>query len=169
MLLRNWNCIAWLCKDEGGKGAGLGVRVLVFRRDHRLCNRPTTFFVSLQNIEIEFDLISVWIRKYLMAWRGVGQWLRNIGNLLVKKRMGGLAMITFDYGGGGCKKCQNIVYVICERPHIMHIIYIIACTQSPVDELCPSLDSSPLSIQATKIFLQQFGAQWFTNNILSKF
>ena len=47
---------------------------------------------------------------------GAGFLVCNIGDLLVKKR-GSFAMITFDYGRGeGGKKCQNIDYVICERP-----------------------------------------------------
>ena len=31
-------------------------------------------------------------------------------------RGGGWVLITVDDGGGGGKNCQNIDYVICERP-----------------------------------------------------
>ena len=34
-------------------------------------------------------------------------------------RGGGRVLITVDDGGGGGKNCQNIDYVICERPLIM--------------------------------------------------
>ena len=31
----------------------------------------------------------------------------------------GQAVITYDYEGGGVKKCQKIDFVICERPLIL--------------------------------------------------
>ena len=41
---------------------------------------------------------------------GGWQWLRNIGNLLVKNRKGGLAMISFEYGRGeGVKNAKILI------------------------------------------------------------
>ena len=40
---------------------------------------------------------------------------------------GGWALITVDDGGEGGKNCQNIDYVICERPLSTNILYIVDC------------------------------------------
>ena len=64
MLLMHWDFIAGRFQGEGGRGAGLKVKALVFVITIDCC---TKFSASLKNVEIEFELISASIKKYLMA------------------------------------------------------------------------------------------------------